>query len=201
VINRRWLAQLNYSVGSTNGYQTDPYRIISVVDSTGTPQQYLYEHRPSSRIRQSVYLGNKIAIGPTFADISVRYYHDSWGINSLTVAAAERIPILPGLYIEPEGRFYKQTPANFFHDYLLSGQPLPTFASSDSRLDRFTAVTFGAKAGLKVGHGGEIYIQGERYDQMGTAHPAGVPSGLASETLFSGTSATSVILGYTMAFF
>ena len=201
VINRRWLAQLNYSIGTTNGYQTDPYRVISVVDPTGAPLQYLYENRPSSRVRQSVYFGNKIAVGPTFADVSARYYHDSWGISSITLAGSERIPLVNGFYIEPEARYYHQTAANFFHNYIFASQPLPSFASSDSRLDRFSAVTFGAKAGIKVGHAGEFYIQGERYHQMGTAHPPGAPIGLANENLFSGTSATSIIVGYTLGFY
>jgi hypothetical protein len=201
VLNRRWLAQLNYSIGSTNGYQTDPYRVISVVDSTGAPLQYLYENRPNSRIRQSVYFGNKISIGPTFADISARYYRDNWGISSVTVAAAERIPIIGRVYIEPEARYYTQTAANFFHDYLVGGQPLPAFASSDSRLDKFSAVTFGARIGVKVSHTGEFYLQGERYNQSGNAHPAGAIGALANENLFSGASSTSVIVGYTFAFF
>ncbi len=201
VMNRRWLAQLNYSLGYTEGYQTDPYRVISVVDSTGAPPEYLYEKRPGSRVRQSVYFGNKIALGPTFADISARYYADSWGIHSVTVAAAERLPIIDGVYVEPEARYYQQTAASFFHDYLLGNQPLPAFASSDSRLGKFSAVTFGAKLGVKIGHTGELYLQGERYDQRGAAHPSGAPGGLESENLFTGASSTSLILGYSFAFF
>ncbi len=49
VMNRYWLTQLNYSVGQSTGYQTDPYRIISVVDGdTGAPVRYLYEGRPKA---------------------------------------------------------------------------------------------------------------------------------------------------------
>ena len=89
VMNRYWLAQLNYSYGSADGYQTDPYRIISVIDPlSGAPLNYLYENRPKTRVRQSLYFGNKIALGPTVADISVRAYHDSWGISSTTVEAS-----------------------------------------------------------------------------------------------------------------
>jgi hypothetical protein len=201
-MNRRWLAQLNYDIGTTDGYQTDPYRILSVVDpTTGEPLQYLYEKRPNSRLRQSVYLDNKIAFGPTVTDIAARYYHDSWGINSVTAAIAERIALTRWLYLEPEARYYSQTAASFFHNYLVGGEPLPGFATSDSRLGKFTATTFGAKLGLKVGHLGELYVQGESYTQKGDTHPAAAIGDLKQENLFAGVKATSIIAGYTFAFF
>ncbi len=201
VVNRYWLAQLNYSVGTTNGYQNDPYRIISVVaPTTGAPLQYLYESRPDNRLRQSLYFGNKIALGPTFADISVRGYHDSWGINSLTVGVSERVPIGRHIYVEPEWRYYRQTAANFFDNYLISGAPLPAFASSDSRLGKFSANTAGLKLGYTFQRGSELYLEASHYKQSGDAHPAGVIPGLASQNLFSGVAANSIIFGYSFAF-
>ena len=202
VINRYWLAQLNYSVGWTNGYQTDPYRVMSLVDATsGAPVSYLYENRPRTRLRQSVYVGNKIALGPTVLDLSGRYYHDSWGISSVTGSIAERVPVVRGLYVEPEARYYHQNAANFFQNYLVNGQAIPTFASSDSRLGKFDALTVGAKVGLKVNHSGELYVQGEYYRQTGEAHPAGAPGGLGTQTLFTGVRATSILVGYSFAFY
>lgn len=202
VVNRYWLAQLSYSIGTTNGYQTDPYRIISVVDgTTGAPLQYLYEARPKDRLRQSLYFANKLAIGPTFADVAARVYHDSWGINSVTVEASDRIPITDRLYIEPEGRYYAQGAASFFRDYLVSGQPLPKYASSDSRIGAFSAVTAGARAGFNFTPTTELYVQGESYRQMGTKHPAGAIGGLANQNLFSGVDAVSVIVGFSFAFY
>ncbi|ESQ85236.1 hypothetical protein AEAC466_05865 [Asticcacaulis sp. AC466] len=201
VMNRNWLAQVNYSVGSANGYQTDPYRLISVVDgTTGAPVRYLYESRPKSRIRQSLYMGNKIALGPTVTDISGRLYHDSWGINSVTAEIAERVAITSALYVEPHLRYYSQSKANFFHDYLIDGQTLPDYASSDSRLGKFTATTVGLKVGLKVTTNGELYVRADSYNQTGAAHPATAIGDLKTENLFSGIKATSVIVGYTFAF-
>ena len=50
VINRFWLMELNYDIGWSNGYQTDPYKIVSMVDATtGMPLRYLYESRPDTR--------------------------------------------------------------------------------------------------------------------------------------------------------
>ena len=201
VMNRRWLLELNYSIGLNKGYQTDPYKIVSVVDPiTGGPVQYLYEGRPRSRTRQSVYLANKIAIGPTVTDLSGRYYHDSWGINSITGEIQEYIPISSWFYVEPQFRYYHQTAANFFNYYLLAGAPLPDFASADSRLGRFTAKTFGLKLGFKVGDGGEFYIQAQDYKQTGASTVPGAPGYLATANLFAGVHAQSVMAGFTYTF-
>ncbi len=201
VVNRRWLTQVSYNLGSSQGYQTDPYRIISQVNRTsGAPSNYLYESRPRSRIRQSVYWDNKLAIGPTFADLSVRGYHDSWGINSITIGAAERVPLTSWVYVEPQARYYQQTAANFFRDFLINGQAMPTFVSSDGRLAKFSATTVGLKVGLNLFKTGELYVSAEQYDQTGEHHPASAVGSLKTLDLFSGVSATSVIVGYSFAF-
>jgi len=201
VINRYWLTQFNYSAGQTSGYQNDPYRFISVVDATsGLPLQYLYEGRPRSRFRQSIYLGNKIALGPTVADVSARVYHDSWGITSYSGEIAVHIPLVAGTYVEPLARYYHQSAANFFQYYLVGGAPLPTYASSDSRLSKFNATTFGVKAGIKVLTDGELYVLGERYKQTGAAGPPNPIGILANENLFSGVSATSIVAGFRFVF-
>lgn len=202
VMGRHWLTQLNYSVGSTSGYQSDPYRVLSVVDpTTGGPQQYLYEKRPNSRLRQSVYWGNKIALGPTVTDVSARAYHDDWGISSTTLEVSEYLPVFRRFYLEPEARYYKQTKADFFRGYLVGGQPLPAYASSDSRLDAFTATTYGLKAAFKVTPGSEFYVLAEDYKQSGDGGPSKGPGYLAGRDLFSGVNARSVMVGYTFAFY
>lgn len=201
VMNRRWLAQLNISAGQNSGYQNDPYRIISVVDPTfGAPLQYLYESRPRSRFRESIYWGNKVALGPTVADVSARAYHDSWGITSFTGEISERVPLVAGFYIEPSARYYHQSAANFFQYYLVSGTPLPSFASSDSRLSKFSATTFGVKAGLKILTDGELYVLGETYKQTGAAGPPNAIGDLANQNLFSGVKATSIVAGIRYTF-
>jgi hypothetical protein len=202
VMNRYWLMQVNYSLGDTSGYQTDPYRIISVVDGeSGAPVRYLYESRPASRLRQSLYIGNKLALWGTVADVSARLYHDSWGINAETLEVAERIPLTSFLYVEPSYRYYHQTRANFFRDYLIDGQALPENASSDSRLGSFDASTIGLKLGMRVRGNDELYLRAASYQQTGTSHPSYAVGDLKQENLFTGVKATSVILGYSFAFY
>ena len=112
------------------------------------------------------------------------------------------------LYVEPLARYYSQTAANFFRDYLIAGQPLPAFASSDSRLGKFQAQTYGLKVGIPItGHSefdipsSEVYFQVQDYKQTGSAQPGGVVPGLAHENFFSGVQAVSVFAGWTMAFY
>jgi len=49
VINRNMIVQLNYSFSTASGYLTDPFKVISSVNSNGEAQEYLHEHRPDER--------------------------------------------------------------------------------------------------------------------------------------------------------
>lgn len=201
IISRGWLMQLNYAFDAQSGYQNDPYRIISVVDpASGEPTSSLYESRPRKRQGQSLYWDNKIDLDPAVTDVSFRYYSDSWGITSKTVEISERLPLGRAFYIEPSGRWYQQSAANFFRYFLVGGQPLPQFASSDSRLSAFTAITYGAKIGYHINGRSEFYLKGEYYTQMGDRHPAEAIGQLKQQNLFSGTNAAMIFAGYSWDF-
>jgi hypothetical protein len=201
VVSRHWLMQLDLSFDAQSGYENDPYRIVSVVDSvTGRPFQSLYESRPKQRQSESVFWDNKLAYGPTVTEVSFRYFRDDWGITSETAELAERIDLGSRFFIEPNVRWYQQSSAKFFHNFLVGGQPLPQFVSSDSRLGSFRAYTGGLKFGFKPTMRTEFYIRGEYYDQMGNAHPANAFGQLKSQNLFAGTKAAFVLLGYNWDF-
>ncbi len=202
VMSRRWITQLSYNIGKSEGYQTDPYRVVSVLDSTtGDPLTYLYEGRPRSRLRQSLYWGNKVSVGPTVTDVSVRGYHDDWGITSFTGEIAERVDITRWFYVEPSFRYYQQSAADFFVNYLKSGDPTPAFASSDSRLGKFDATTVGVKLGFKVLGNGELYCVYEDYKQNGKGPSANTDPAFALQNQFTGVDAKSAMVGYTFAFY
>ena len=118
VIRRNWLMEFNYAIDDSQGYLTDPYRIISAVDATGAVTGYQYESRPDNRTRQSVYWVNKVALGPTVLDLSYRRGKDSWNIGSDTVDAKLRIDLGSGMYLEPHARWYHQSAADFYNLYL-----------------------------------------------------------------------------------
>lgn len=201
VMTRNWLMQLNYAYDNQSGYQSDPYRILSVVDpSSGEPNQYLYENRPGKRTSQSIYWDNKFDFGPALTDLSLRYFKDSWGISSKTVELSERLDLSSRFYVEPSVRWYQQSAANFFHYYLVGGQTLPDYASSDIRLGKFTSITYGAKIGYALTGRTELYLRGGYYVQTGNGHPADAIGQLKNQDLFSGTKALFAFVGYTWDF-
>jgi hypothetical protein len=201
VINRRWLTTLSYSYSDAHGYQTDPYKIISVVDPvTGQPARQLYEGRPDSRRKQSVFFDNKIHLTTDVISASLRAYKDDWGIKSLTADLRYRWQLGADYYVEPHIRYYSQGAADFFRYYLVSGQALPEYASADTRLAKFHAQTYGMKFGLPFDEGSEIYVRMEYYDQHGNGSPAGAIGQLQQQNLFPDLKAYTLLLGFTYAF-
>ena len=175
VMRRNWLMELNYAYDHSQGYLTDPYRIISVLDDTGAVTGYRYENRPDSRTRQSLYWVNKLALGPTTLDLSYRRGKDSWSIGSDTVDAKLRIDLGSGMYVEPHARWYHQSAADFYNLYLSETAPAPNFMSADPRLAAFAATTLGIKFGVTTGRNGELSLRLEQYEQRPTDQSSALP--------------------------
>jgi hypothetical protein len=165
VMRRNWLTEFNYTFDHSQGYLTDPYRIISLLDDTGAVTGYRYENRPDTRTRQSLYWVNKVALGPTVLDLAYRHSKDSWGIGSDTVDAKLRIDLGSGMYLEPHARWYRQSAADFYNLYLIETAAAPTNMSADPRLAAFSATTFGFKFGIATARSGELSLRLEEYEQ------------------------------------
>jgi hypothetical protein len=172
VMNRRWLAELNLSVDRFTGYLNDPYKIISVIDGSGSTTGYLYENRPDARTRRSAYLENRIGWNQASAALSLRYMTDDWGVHSETAQLRVRRWVdEKNHYVEPTLRWYRQTAADFYTPWISSAAAQDTtYASSDSRLGAFRALTYGVKYGMKLDDklgrtGAEFSIRAEYYQQ------------------------------------
>jgi hypothetical protein len=181
VINRQTLVQFNYSLSQSDGYLTDPYKILSVVDpvlgdpiaappGAGLDYLYLYENRPGTRDKQGLFGLLKRDIGGDVFDISYRYMTDDWDIDSHTIDLHYRWNLNSGSYFQPHLRFYSQTAAGFYRTVLFDGAALPVFATADYRLSEFDAVTIGVKFGKPTSRG-EISGRLEFYQQTGKASP------------------------------
>jgi hypothetical protein len=215
ILGRHALMQFNYSVSVSSGYQTDPYKVLTVLDSAynlipnGTSSgyyTYLYEKRPDARTKQSLYAEWKYIFNEDVLDLSARHTTDSWGISSNTVDAKYRLELGHGLYLEPHVRRYAQTEASFYKPYLLQGRdvavsggtvtPLLTEASADPRLGAFDATTFGLKVGYAPDRDSEVSLRVEKYDQVMQQPPAPATGNLAGQKLAPDLSALWLQIGY-----
>jgi len=183
VLGRHSLLRVNYSYSDSSGYLTNPYKILSVVDPvTGEPLSrtpppgvsgpsgiFLFEGRPDSRRRQSLYSELRQDFSGKVLQLSYRYSTDDWEIDSHTLEGRLRVPLGESGYLEPHLRYYTQSAASFYRYSLAGGAPLPEFASADARLADLDAYTIGLKYGHETSRGNEWSARLEYYQQAGKA--------------------------------
>jgi hypothetical protein len=188
VFTQHTLGQLNYSVTRENGYLTDPYKILSVVDPiTGdlvrstdpTYGLYVFEQRPDARDKRSLYGLVKHDFGGNVLDASYRVMTDDWGVDSSTLDMHYRWNFDGEKYFEPHLRLYRQTAADFYHTVLFGGAPLPGYASADYRLGKFDAVTVGFKYGTNT-PAGQFSARIELYRQTAKPSPDALVGSLST---------------------
>lgn len=214
IIDKDSLFQVNYGASMSNGYLSDPFKMLSVIDDdaagsnyggtvtdTNGKNIYLYEARPDSRLKHTLFFQYKRYLNEDdVLDASYRFLLDDWGINSHTLDFKYRFTF-GSSYLEPHLRYYMQSEADFYKRYIDAtdyngGVPTFTEASSDERLSDMTAATVGLKYGQMLSNGHEFSIRGEYYMQ---AHNGDAGYGaLASQELYPDSDA--MMLQFTYAF-
>ena len=184
VVSRNTLIELNYSYGLSDGYLTDPFKIVTVVDpATGLPDNsvlaaidgdnlpYIYENRPDSRQRNNLFFRVAHHLTQDVIHFSYRYFWDDWGITSNTFDLKYRYE-MGRSYLQPHVRYYMQDAADFYRHNLVqgvdvdsSGNVLLAEVSSDSRLMKLTSTTVGLKYGYALGRDSELSVRGEFMNQ------------------------------------
>ncbi len=130
ITDRDSVLQLSLGPSPSDGYQNDPYKILSAVDANGDPiladsasnlSLALYENRPESRTRQSVYAQYKRNIEGSVFNTSYRYMQDDWRVKSHTLVFSYRMP-LGGGWCQPRLRYYTQQAAEFYTPFFKEGE-------------------------------------------------------------------------------
>jgi len=184
VINRRMIMQFNYSYSMVDGYLTDPFKVISVVNSNGETQENIYENRPDQRTKQSAFVQAKYHFDTIIADVSYRYMWDDWEIDSHTIDSRFRVPLGGSTFIEPHLRVYQQSAADFYQPFLKESEAMPEFASADYRIGEMTALTVGVKYGMEINQGNELSFRLEYYRQTPTSAGHDEPGVLSEVDLY-----------------
>lgn len=205
VLDRNTLLQLNLSLNAASGFLTDPYKVISLVEppeseNAGEPVENIYERRPGSRSKRAVYAELKRYLGGGSAGLSYRYFWDDWGVRSHALDATYRLDFKSTGAFEPRIRWYHQEQASFYNAFLVQGAPLPAYASSDSRLASFDALTYGLNYIVPVNAGSRVNITAEYYTQRGDRSPPNAYGSLLSFDLFPKLNVVMIRLGYSKDF-
>ena len=202
VLSRRWLVGLDFTRMAEDGYLTEPYKVLSVVDpETGDPVGELTESRPSTRLRYDVLASSVYHFDTDILYASERFYWDDWGIVSTTTDLKYRHDLYDDRYIEPHIRFYAQSKADFFHYSLVQGEELPAFASADGRLGSLRTVSLGATYGFHLpDRPGEWAVRAEYMSQWGDGHPSDAIGNQQNVDLAPPVSIGSVVVAYSLRF-
>lgn len=175
ILTRRSVVKVGYSSGSLQGYLSDPYKVVTLVDRVDPNKfTYFHEKRPTSRSRSSINIDfNQTREDNDVVNVYYRYYWDNWGISSHTVDARFRHELGNTRYLQPHVRIYRQSAADFFTPYLSEakgqdpeGETPPAYASADNRLDTMISYTLGIKYGLS-GSLGKFFGRYEIMRQIG----------------------------------
>ena len=187
LIDRNTSVTANISYGQARGYMSDPYKIVSTTMLDLDPGTYytVPENRPLERNKGSLFLG----LNRNFEDlngaveVSYRYYHDSYGINSHTLSVLWLQKLGDQVTLQPFIRYYRQTAADFYYvdldksGIVTSYGPLgetgtgrAPFYSSDYRLSYLRTVDAGVKVVWQVKRWLEVDAAYDRYGSRGLDH-------------------------------
>ncbi|AQS35921.1 Protein of unknown function (DUF3570) [Shewanella psychrophila] len=195
IINRYMLVQLSYNLSSLKGYMTDPYKVLSLVDASGTSEAYLYESRPDERLKQSLYLFSKHALSTGVTDLAYRYSSDDWGVSSHTFETRYRYKFTSSFFGQLHLRYYQQEAASFYRAFLNSGEVRPEFASADYRIGNMNTYTLGVKIGHTLIDGTKASYRLEYYQQDPYANGDQATGQLAHQELYPSLKAIIFQLG------
>jgi hypothetical protein len=175
----------NVSSGQSRGFLSDPYKIVSTTKLDLDPGYYytVPENRPREKNKVSVFLSANRNVEKLNGalEASYRYYHDTFGINSHTLALLWIQKIGERLMVQPSIRLYRQSAADFYYPSLdaarivTSYEPVlgetgtgkAPFYSSDNRLARMETVDAGLKLIWKIKPWVSVDAAYDRYTSRG----------------------------------
>jgi hypothetical protein len=160
VLDRKTLFTVNFSAGKADGYLNDPYKVVELNG------ELVGEQRPDSKDKVAVYLAINRYVENLrgSAELSYRYYDDSFGIRADTVGLAWYQKVGEHWTVRPAVRVYQQSAADF---YAVSFTGSPDYYSADYRLSEFMALGYGLKVIWAPTDRLAFDVSYDRYEQDG----------------------------------
>ncbi len=181
LLDPRTAVTANVSWERVTGYLSDPYKLVqkTVEVAPGISLPFTYgENRPTDRDQWTLYLALNHAFPELHAAIeaSYRYYHDTFGTGAHTVEVSWLQRLGPRVLLRPNLRFHSQTAADFYHYNLDRTSIVPSatgpapqgpFYSSDYRLSKLDAYTYGLQLVWNVARQVQLDVAVSQYDMRG----------------------------------
>jgi hypothetical protein len=138
IIDERSLIELSLAYSYSNGYLSDPYKLV-FVQSTGL----LPDARPGQR-RQIALTGKYLLYVPQIdsaLQIIQSLSTDNWGINAGAFEAQLKKELPQGWQVNGGGRIYSQSSADFYQPYF-QAPPADGLHTSDYRMAGFGSLAW-----------------------------------------------------------
>lgn len=160
VLGPKTLLAINLTWSHGEGLLTDPYKIVEL-NGVLVP-----EVRPDNRDKQMLFLALTRFVESLngSAEISSRFYTDTFGISAQTYELAWYQKMGDRFTLRPIVRLYDQTAADF---YAVRFEGSPTEYSSDYRLSAMNAFGAGLKGIWKLSSAVSLDLAYDRYEQTG----------------------------------
>jgi len=160
VITPTTLLNATFTFGTASGYLSDPYKGFQF-SGYPDPNALFPEHRPGHRAKEIFAASLNQFIEPLngSAELTYRFYHDSFGIFAHTASLEWFQKIGRYVIITPLFRYYQQSAADFYRinfdaDPSDPENPnnvlIPEFYSSDYRLSKLRTFTYGIIATVRA---------------------------------------------------
>jgi hypothetical protein len=176
---------VDVTVGYSRGYLSDPYKRVLFDDfpynpgpdpDNPNPFTVWPEKRPDTKLREIGFLSLSHHFESIHgaAELTYRFYHDDFGIDSHTTSIQWNQKIGKYVVLSPLFRFYTQTAADFYATHFPGDPdnqaifPLPKFYSSDYRLSQFDSYTYGLTVSASVHEHVSVELGYKRYEMYGT---------------------------------
>ena len=154
------LVNLSATVGRTDGYLTDPYKVVEL---NGV---LVGEKRPDTKDKQILYGSMTRYFEPLNGSLETgyRFYNDSFGIQAHTLSLAWYQKLGEHWMVRPLFRYYTQSEADFY-GVRFAGSPGDY--SSDYRLSEMSSYGGGLKVIWSPNSRVSVDLSYERYQQQG----------------------------------
>lgn len=144
IATKRLILGFSFETVTEEGFLNNPYRQVRFVDPDAAAGfDYEFERYPRTRtgnafaLRGRWYLPYRAALQG-----DLRYYNDTWGIDSSTAEVSYTHPLRDDLTFDAHYRFYSQNAADFYSD-LFPREDFQNFLARDKELASMQSQTLG----------------------------------------------------------